>query len=156
MDKRGISPIVATFLIISLAVGLGIGIMNLGRAYVQEEAQCPIAVGLTAAVINQQQQFCYNKDKKEVEFTVENGVNINVNGLIMNIIGTNKADTFELNDAKITKAGAYVGRVPYDLQKDGDIRQIKISPKVVLYDEEQICNEKALLVETVGDCSQGA
>ena len=152
MDKRGISPVIVTILIISLAVGLGIAIMNLGKAYVQEEAQCPIAIGLTAAVINEQQQFCYNKNKKEVQFTVENGVNINVNGLILNVIGTNKADTFELNDAKISKAGAYVGRVPYDSSKDGEIRQIKISPKVVLYDVEQICNEKALLIEKIEDC----
>ena len=69
MDKRGISPVIVTILIISLAVGLGIAIMNLGKAYVQEEAQCPIAIGLTAAVINEQQQFCYNKNKKEVQFT---------------------------------------------------------------------------------------
>ena len=156
MDKRGVSPIVATILIISLAVGLGVGFMNIGKAYLQKEAQCPIAIGLTAAIINNEQQFCYNQDKKEVEFTVENGVNINVNGLILNIIGTNRADTFELNDAKISKAGAYVGRVPYDSEKDGNIRQIKISPKVVLYDEEQICSEKALLVEKVEDCSPGA
>src|SRR3989344_4325595 len=152
MDKRGISPVIVTILIVGLAVGLGIAIMNLGKAYVQEEAQCPIAIGLTAAVINEQQSFCYNQNKREIEFTVENGVNINVNGLIVNVIGSEKADTFELNDAKITKAGAYVGRVPYDSSKDGEIRQIKISPKEVLYDEKQICNEKALLVEKIEDC----
>ena len=150
MNKRGISPIVATLLLISFAVALGVVIMTFGRAQVELEAQCPIKVGLKLANIGGESQFCYSNG--ELKFTLENGVNIKVEGLIVSVIGTQKAETYEINDAKMTKAGTYVGKVSYDMAAGGEIRQVKISPKIVLYDEEQICTEKALVVENINNC----
>ena len=152
MKKRGIAPLVATLLLISFAIALGVVIMNFGRAQVELEAQCPINVGLKLAVIGGNEDICYDQAKKEIKFTIENGVNIKVEGLLVNIIGTEKADTIELNDAKITKGGAYIGRAKYDKTISGEVRQIKISPKVLLYDEEQICTEKALMLEKITNC----
>ena len=150
MDKRGIAPLVATLLLISFAVALGVVIMNFGRAQVELEAQCAIDVGMKLAVIGGGEDIC--SDGKEIRFTMENGVNINVEGLLISIIGTQKAETFEINDAKMGKAGSYIGKVQYDVSASGDVRQIKISPKVLLYDEEQICIEKAVIVEGVKGC----
>ena len=152
MNKRGISPIIATLLLISFAVALGVVIMSFGRAQVELEAQCPINVGLKLAVVGGVEEVCYNAAKKDFSFTIENGVNIKVEGLIVNIIGTQKAETFELNDAKIAKAGTYIGHVTYNSAISGTIRQVKTSPKVVMYDEEQICIEKALILESVKGC----
>ena len=150
MDKRGISPIVATLLLISFAIALGVVIMTFGKAQVELEAQCPINIGLKLANIGGEEQLCYQNG--ELKFTLENGVNINVDGLIVNIIGTNRAETFELNDAVMSKAGIFLGNVPYNLASGGEIRQVKISPKIVLYDEEQICPDKALIIEKVRNC----
>ena len=150
MDKRGISPIIATLLLISFAVALGVVIMTFGRAQVELEAQCPINIGLQLASIGGEDQFCYQNN--ELKFTLENGVNIKVEGLIVNVIGTNKAETFEVNDAKMAKAGTYLGSVSYDFASGGEIRQVKITPKIVLYDEEQICTDKALVVEKIRNC----
>ena len=77
--------------------------MSFGRAQVELEAQCPINVGLKLAVVGGVEEVCYNAAKKDFSFTIENGVNIKVEGLIVNIIGTQKAETFELNDAKSKK-----------------------------------------------------
>ena len=152
MNKRGIAPLVATLLLISFAVALGVVIMNFGRAQVELEAECAINIGLKLANIGDQDEICYDAIKKDISFTVENGVNINVEGLVVNIIGKQKAETFEVNDAKMGKAGNYLGHVNYDSSLSGEIRQIKISPKVILYDAEQICTEKALVVENVRNC----
>jgi flagellin-like protein len=152
MNKRGIAPLVATLLLISFAVALGVVIMNFGRAQVELEAQCPINIGLTLSNVNRNNEFCYDNNAKEVRFTLENGVNIKVEGLIVNIIGTNQAQSAELNDAKIGKAANYMGKVHYDSASSGNIRQVKITPKVILYDEEQICIEKALIVEQINEC----
>ena len=46
----------------------------------------------------------------------------------------------------------FLGNVPYNLASGGEIRQVKISPKIVLYDEEQICPDKALIIEKVRNC----
>ena len=151
MNKRGISPLIATLLLISFAVALGIVIMSFGRAQVELEAQCPINIGLKISNIGGQDQFCYSVATKEIKFTLENGVNIKVEGLIFNVIGANQAESSEIN-ALIIKAGTFLGKVKYDASKSGKIRQVKITPKVNLYDEEQICTDKALVVENVRKC----
>ena len=152
VDKRGIAPFIATMLLLSFAVSLGVVVMNFGRAQVELQAQCPINIGLKLAVINGQNQICYDLAKKEVTFTVENGVNINVEGLILNAIGSKEAKSTELNDAKIIKTGTYLGHASFDSSISGDLRQIKIIPKVIMYDEEQICVEKALIAENIKAC----
>lgn len=153
MDKRGISPVIATLLLISFAVALGVVIMQFGRAQVELEAQCAIDVGLHFSTIEGvEQQVCYDEAKKELRFTIENGVNIKVEGLILNIIGTEQAQTSELNDAKLAKDGTYVGQVKYNTATHGQARQVTISPKVILYDEELTCTKKSIVTENVKNC----
>ena len=150
--KEGVTPLMVTMLLLSLAVAVGVVVMNFGRAQVEENAQCAINIGVHFSSISGQEQFCYDAAQKSLRFTVENGVNIKVEGLIVNIIGSEKAETLELNEAKMMKAGTYVGKVAFDTAAGGQIKQIKITPKVVLYDVEQICGEQALVVESVKNC----
>jgi flagellin-like protein len=152
MNKRGIAPLVATLLLISFAVALGVVIMSFGRAQVELEAQCPINIGMKLSEISGEEQLCYDSAKKELIFTIENGVNIKVDGLVFNIIGSIQAESYELNDAKMGKAGNYLGQISYNVETSGKIRQIKVSPKINLYEEEQICVDKALIIEEVRDC----
>jgi len=151
-DKRGIAPLVATLLLISFAVSLGVVVMNFGKAQVELEAQCPIDIGMKLSKIGGDDQFCYDRANDAVSFTLENGVNIKVDGVIMNFIGTKGATTANVADAKMDKLGNYFGNIPYDVNNFGEIRQVKITPKIILYEEEQICLEKALIVEQFRDC----
>lgn len=144
--KQKIPPIVATLLLLAFAVGVGVVVMSFGRAQVELEATCPINIDMQFSEIGGVQQSC--SDGNSFKFTVENGVNVNIEGLIVNVIGSDKAETFELNDAKMTKAGNYIGTVNFA----GSIKQVKISPKILLKGEEQICPEKALIVESIGGC----
>ncbi len=152
IDKRGIAPLIATMLLLSFAVSVGVVVMNFGRAQVELQAECPINIGLKFAQIKDKEDICYNEQKKEIKFTLENGVNIKVEGVLVNIVGEEEAKTTELNEAKIPKAGTYIGKVPWDGKTSGGIRQLKITPKIILYDAEQICVEKSLLPEKVGPC----
>lgn len=150
--KEGVTPLMVTMLLLSLAVAVGVVVMNFGRAQVEENAQCAIDIGAHFSSISGQEQFCYDAGKKVLSFTVENGLNIKVEGLIVNIIGSEKAETFELNDAKMIKAGTYLGKVLFDTAAGGQIKQVKITPKIVLYDKEEICGEQALVKEEVRGC----
>ena len=152
INKKAITPLMITILLISLAVAVGVGIMNLGRAQVEQGAECAINIGLHFAQISAQQQLCYDAAGKKLSFTVENGVNIKVEGLIVNIIGAQKAESFELNEAKIIKAGTYVANIPFDRAVGGPVKQLKITPKVRPADEEIICQEQALVLENIKDC----
>lgn len=148
-NKKGITALMATFLLISLAVAVGVVVMNFGRAQVEEGAECAIDVGLHFAEISGEGQICY--DGSQVKFTVENGINIDVQGLIVNVIGTERAETFEISDARMGKAGTYVGKLKFD-SSGGQIRQVKITPKINPLDEEVICPDRALIIESVKSC----
>ncbi len=125
--------------------------MNFGRAQVELQAECPLDIGLQLAEISGKKDICYNAAKKDLKFTVQNGVNIEVTGLLVNVIGSEEAKTMEVN-TEIAKGGIQVGHAPYDASVSGELRQVKITPKVVFYDEEQICIEKSVIVENVGGC----
>ncbi len=146
--KKALTPLMITLLLISLAVAIGVGVMNFGKAQVEEAASCPVIVGLKFAVIGGEEQYCYDGETRDLTFTVENGVNTAVTGLIVNVIGTERAESFELSEARVGKAATYLARITYDAAVGGEIRQVKISPKVTPYDEELICPEQALVIET--------
>lgn len=148
-NKKGITALMATFLLISLAVAVGVVVMNLGRAQVEEAAECTVNVGLRFVEIGGEEQFCYNGN--ELVFTIENGINVDVEGIIVSVIGTEKAETLEFSEAKMGKAGTYVGKVRFD-SAGGEIRQVKITPKVVALEGEVICPEQALVRESLRGC----
>jgi hypothetical protein len=138
--KKGLAPLVAGLLLLSFAVAIGVTVMNFGRAQVELEAECPISIDLEFS-----QPACLQSE--QIQFTVENGVNVKLEGLLVNIIGTDKAETFDLS-AKVERAGTYQGHIPFS----GEIRQLKITPKILFYDQEQICTKKALTVENIANC----
>lgn len=150
--KRAITPLMGTFLLLTFAVAIGVVIMNLGSAQVEETAECPLIVNMKLANIGGKEQLCYDTEKKSISFTLENGVNANIEGLVVSIIGAEKAETVELNDAKMGRAGSYVGKVTFDTAAGGILRQIKISPQLTLKGEIQICPDQAVIVESVEEC----
>ena len=151
-NRKGITPLMIGFLLISFGVAVAVVVLNLGSAQVEEEAYCAVDIGLRFSQIGGEEQVCYNSAQKIFSFSVENGVNIDVSGIVVNIIGTQKAESFELNDAKMGKAAVYLGRVPYDIAASGEIRQVKISPKIIPYDQEEVCIDQAFVVENVKLC----
>lgn len=151
-NKRALTPLMITFLLVSFAVAVGVVVINLGRAEVEEKAECTLEIGLKLSEVGGEEQFCLDRAKEQLFFTVENGVNIKVEGLVMNVIGTKKAESYELGEAKMEKAGVFLKYVPYSLEEMGEIKQVKVIPKVNLFDKELICQEQGLVVEKVRDC----
>ena len=68
MNKKGIAPLIATLLLISFAVSVGLVVMNFGRAQVELEAECPLNIGLGFAEIAGAQDICTSGS--EIKFTV--------------------------------------------------------------------------------------
>ena len=151
-NKKAITPIIATVLMISFAVAVGVVVMNLGSAQVEEQAQCPVEVAMTFAMVKGKAHGCYDTKTKQVQFTLKNGKNTKVEGLIVNIIGADGSQSEDLLKAKMPKAGSYRGKIAYNLKENGAIEQIEIIPKILPFDEEQICTEQALLIEDVPKC----
>ena len=152
MNTKGITPLMTTILLISFAVAVGVVIMNFGRASVEEESECSVDPQIQLSNITGKLQICYDFVGKALTFTVENGAVSPVQGLVVNVIGTEKAHTFEINDAKMPRAGSYIAKLQYDFAVGKAIRQVKITPKIRLQDKEEICVDKAVIVEDIKGC----
>jgi len=150
--KKGITPLMIGLVLVSFAVAVGVGVMNVGKAQVEDTASCAIDVNLKLAVVGGQEEICFDAATKEVRFTIENGVNIKVEGLVVNVIGTTSSESKEMSEAKIIKAGNYFGKMSYDSTALGNLRQVKFIPKVIFSDVEEVCAEKAIVVENVRNC----
>ena len=134
----------ATFLLISFGVAVSAFITNLGQAQVEDSAICPVNIDL------RQKSSCY--DGQQIIFSIQNGINIKVIGLVVSIIGTEEAKTVELDNLQLEIGGVYSGNIVYDQSVSGEIRQLKITPKISLSDQELICLEQGVIIEAVEKC----
>ena len=153
MNKRGIAPLVATIFLIVLAVGLGVVVMNFGRAQIEETARCSVNIGLRFVELNAQKQVCFDKAQNQIYFIVENGGNIEVDSMSVRVIGSEEILVTDVND-KIEKFGTLMKYLDYDDERYGTIKQLKLTPKVSLYGQEEYCDEQSIIVENVRECTR--
>lgn len=156
MNKKAISPLLSTILLILIAVGIGIIVMNWGRAHLEVGAKCAIDTEMKIVLLNNIPQICYagSGESGYVSFIVENGVNIDIKAIQFRAIGKKQVYTTELADSSIEKGYTLMKTVPYNFDLFGDIRQIKLTPKIMVYPEEPsiLCTEQALILEDIREC----
>ncbi|MBW2977628.1 hypothetical protein KY331_02175 [Candidatus Woesearchaeota archaeon] len=155
-SKKAVSPLVATVLLLFVAILLGILVMNWGRAQLEEASECTVDVGLSFVRLNDKPQACYSGSGTTgaVTFIIENGISTEVSSLQLRIIGTKNVYNTDLPDSHIDKGYSFMRTVPYDFNLFGDIRQIRLVPKVRLQPERDplFCVEQALAVEEINPC----
>ena len=151
MNKRGIAPLVATIFLIVLAVGLGVMVMNFGRAQIEDSARCSVNIGFNLLSLNDQLQLCLDKADNQIYFVVENGANIEIEGMRLRAIGSSEVLVVDIND-HLEKLGTLMKYTEYEYNRYGDINQFKLTPLVSLYGQKEFCNEQSIIVENVREC----
>lgn len=155
-SKKALSPLIATILLLVFAVGLGIIVMSWGKARVEAGSTCPVILDLNFIELNNQPQFCYSGSGANgiVTFIVENGYGADISSLQLRIIGTKQIYTVELPGSGIKKGDSLMKTSPYNFDLFGDIRQVKVTPRAVLYPGESplSCPEQALTIENIKPC----
>jgi len=151
MDKRGIAPLIATVLLIVLAIGLGVVVMNFGRAQIENSARCSVNIGFGLLSLNNQPQVCLDKADNQIYFVVENGGNIEIEGIRLRAIGSEAVLVTDLND-RLEKLGTLMKYTNYEYSQYGDVSQFKLTPLVSLYGQKEYCNEQSIIIENVREC----
>ena len=151
MNKRGVAPLVATIFLIILAVALGVVVMNFGRAQIEEAAQCPVNIGLKFVELNNQKQICQDKTNNQIYFIVENGKNIEIESMRIRAIGSNAILVTDVSD-RVERLGTLLKYLDFEYSKYGDLKQVKLTPKVSLYGQEEFCEEQSIVLENVREC----
>ncbi len=148
--KKAITALMSLFLIAAFAAAVTSVVTNLASAQAEQGSECPLSVELHFQKIAA--PVCYDTTTKQVVFSIENGINIDVSGLIINIIGLSKAISVEDDHAIIKKADSYRGKIDYNSKEAGPIRLMKITPKINLDGNEQICLTQAITIGKVMPC----
>ena len=156
--KKGISPLIATLLLISTAVAVGTSIMSWGIAFYGEKKLVEDGeflcgdIGLEVNKVDNRQQICYDKPSSTIEFTITNKGAIKVESFIMWIVGRDMYTT-DLNEG-INPGYPLKKKMNYDFSTYGDIKQVHFIPKIKKDNEENqiTCSNKKLVLEKISPC----
>ncbi|MBU4493644.1 MAG: hypothetical protein KKA61_04695, partial [Nanoarchaeota archaeon] len=106
-NKKGVSPLIATILLIAFAVALGAVVMSWGRnvEFLREEPgieKCA-NVNLKIEKINNIPQVFYGGTGLDgfIKFTIENNGNEDIEGVIVWVIGEKNTNTIDLEESSI-------------------------------------------------------
>jgi len=156
MNKRGISPLVSTIVLIMISIGIGFVVMNWGRTQLGEGARCAVDAEMKVVKLNGVPQVCYSGSGESgfIKILIENGANVDVGSLLVTIIGSKQPYNIELKDSAIEKGYTLQKEVPYNFDLFGKVKQVKIAPKIITYPGEPslLCPEQSLIIAGVRPC----
>ncbi len=167
LKKKGVSPLIATVLLIAFAVALGAVVMNWGRTYVEETADkakqtsdtkvsCSMDIAMKYVTINGDKQLCYNETENYIQFTLLNTGTKNIELLQAIIIG---ADSIYVNssldNSSILASHPLKTNITYDFDTYGSIQKISLTPAIKVEGkiEPVLCADNSLDQEDISVCS---
>lgn len=160
-QKKGVSPLIATVLLIAFAVALGAVVMNWGRSYTEQTAEnvkkksdvdvkCSLDVKLKLLELSSKPQMCMSENgaSSNITFTVLNDGQKKVEGLRITIFGTsNIATNTSLSNATVPVAGGTRQSVWYNFNEVGNVQKVLIVPIVDISGVQTPCSGSGSVLE---------
>ena len=170
-NKKAVSPLIATVLLIAFAVALGAVVMNWGRGYVEDtqdfarersdaEVVCTTDIDLNIVNIDLTDQVCYvdlGTNETNVSMILENVASRDIDSLTVRVIGTDSKVPFNGplgNDTSIDAGEAQLFSFVYDHDTYGNISQIAVSPVIKLSGNDVTCSGSQLKLVGIKTCSE--
>ena len=160
-NRRGITPLVATVLLVAFSVGLGALVMSWGEDYIAQKAEfvqgtaeikspCD-STHITLIRIGGQLQVCMSS--RGLEFWIDNGPDTDVSNIHARIAGSTGVDVQQsILFSPLAKANS--ARVIVPLKPEvGQVLQVKLTPKIMTGSQEALCANSAITVEKFSQCS---
>ena len=152
-SKKGVSPLIATILLIAFAVALGSVIMNWGlNLNLGKEDDACGKIELKVRAI-ESADVCYGGSGANgyVNFVVDNTGSAEINGLSIWVIGEKGTRLLDLDNIAIKEGFLYDKKdkeVSYDFNAYGKIKQVQFIPKA----GSEVCTKSAVKAEKIGIC----
>ena len=149
-SRSGLSPLIATILLIAFAVALGAVVMNWGRNInVGENTQCnAISFDLNKKSVS---NFCFESSSGQyVEAEVINKGKAQMNLFILLVTDKGLVRQIELSSPLEPKTKSII-KIPYKKTDIGNIRKIYMIPKIT-GDESDICLTETIDVDGLDTC----
>jgi flagellin-like protein len=155
-QKKGVSPLIATVLLISFAVALGAVVMNWGRSIdiIGPDDKCA-GVGITVRKTNYEVCFGGSGSDAYVNFIIDNTGSMDISGLGIWIVGTKGTKFHDLDSLKISK-GALLDikdeSTQYDFNEYGNIKHVQFIPKILIEGSLEICPKNTIKADKIDVC----
>lgn len=157
ISKKGVSPLIATILLIAFAVALGSVVMNWGLS---------LNLGKSTDVCRNVEIKIRNIDTIEacfggfgqngyINFIIDN-TGTDISGLAIWIVGDKGTRLFDLDNILIKRGSLYDKKdkeISYDFTQFGNIKQMQFIPKVKTQQTTEICPKNAVKAEKIGICT---
>ncbi|MGV8171556.1 MAG: archaellin/type IV pilin N-terminal domain-containing protein [Candidatus Woesearchaeota archaeon] len=147
--RRGISPLIATVLLIAFAVAVGVMIMNGGKK-IPTLGDCS-ETNIQVQMINDKPLFCYDMLNNKVNVMIKNIGSTDIESLRMRVISAdfNKEDV-EIPDSSIKIGDIVTKNIAY--VKSGKFR-VEIIPIISIGGKDRICADKYVYVDNIDSCN---
>lgn len=147
INKKGVSPLIATVLLIAFAVSLGAVLLT----YMVSLGECG-GLSIEIPVLEGTPEICYNTNTNQLEFTIENSGREDIEYLKLTLTGTVNVDNIDVEHA-VPRSETERISIEYKMQYLGKLQKVKIIPVVIEGNEEVICpSAKTLTIEGIPDC----
>ncbi len=157
-SKKGVSPLIATILLIAFAVALGSVVMNWGlNLNLGKSADVCRNVEIKIRIL-ESADACFGGfgTNGYINFVVDNIGGTDLNGLAIWVIGDKGTRLFDLDNIMLKKNSLYDKKdkeVTYDFTKFGNIKSVQFIPKIKSDQATDICTKKSVTAEKIGICS---
>lgn len=178
--KKGVSPLIATVLLIAFAVSLGAVVMNWGRGYVEstmeqaevqssEKISCSMDTSMGIVQVGDKARLCIDRDvgegvKYTLNFTLINTGTVDLQGVQITEMWANKApEQYPVRSSEpIAKSRMFYNGTDLSVisTSDGpeidleDLDMIEIAPLILVRGVETVCLEHSIKrrPSEIGDC----
>ncbi len=142
-SKKGVSPLIATVLLIAFAISLGAVIMNLG---VNLTTTVCDTIEIEVLTINQNPRICL--EDNQVRFTINN-IGSPISGFRAVAIGNTVIEEDYILDIEKLKSSAHTLSIP----ESETIDAMKFIPITTQGSDLTFCPDYAIDIEQIPDCS---
>ncbi len=175
LNRRAISPLIATVILIAFAVALGAIVMNWGKTYVEEEMEssrtefyaikeCERDIELKIKEVNNKPQLCYNYNESEtnleIDFMLENTGPRTIEGIRITAIGADQSinstgSNFLIENTSIVPGGALRNVTRFVVSSTfGSLVQVEFTAFLNTTGsvERTLCSKKSLVKTDLATC----
>ena len=160
MNKKAISPLIATILLIAFAIALGLVVMNWGKSYIEEKAEftagpsdssaCNL-VSFSIIKVGGQPKICFNPETLSVEVFIENGPDRAIDNMDIRIVGNSIETISSVIPNPIAELVSAQIKFNYPASV-GLVQQVKLTPVLILEEGMVQCTSQAVVAENIKPC----
>lgn len=149
-DKRGISPLIATLLLIAFTVALGVMILHLGSNIVDEVTECE-EVQMEIPTIEGQPALCYDETAHVVKVVLKNTGNVDIGKITFGSIDADlQLIQQDIPDSALDVGAVIKKEVAYTIS---DTFTIELTPSIETAGEQVACPDQVVKIEDMIACS---